>query len=396
MVGSEDERMSQEAQAGETYQLAPPDGSTAPAPNGAAVTYSVSPGFVGFLAQQKLSLAFSSYQSGKLYLLGRNPRGGLMVNERFFRKAMGICIALPRDEQEGPDGERAGPAIILATLFQILRFENVLRAGERINDLHDACFVPREAHVTGVLDVHDVGLMDDGRILFVNTLYNCLATPSRRHSFAPVWKPGFVSRIVKEDRCHLNGLAMDSGRPAFVTAISRSDTIDGWRDRRADGGVVIEVASDRIVAQGLSMPHSPRLHAGRLWVLNSGAGELGWIDRGAAPERAFRPLAFCPGFVRGLVLHRNHAIVGLSKPRYERFEGLALDARLKQADSEPWCGLQVIDLDSGACVHWFRIDGAIGELYDIGLLPGVACPMALGFASDEILGFITHEPLQAV
>lgn len=383
--------MESETQSVETYGPAQADGPASPAPAEATVTYSVSPGLVGFLAQQNLSIVFSSYQSGKFYLLGRNPRGGLMVNERFFRKAMGICFT---PSQEGK--ETGGASIILATLFQILRFENVLMPEERINHLHDACFVPREAYITGVLDTHDVGLMDDGRILFVNTLYNCLATPSRRHSFKPLWKPGYISRIVKEDRCHLNGLAMDAGRPAFVTAVSRSDTIDGWRDRRVDGGVVIEVASDRIVAHGLSMPHSPRLHAGRLWVLDSGTGELGWIDRDAEPAHAFRPLAFCPGFVRGLALHGHYAVVGLSKPRYERFEGLALDRRLKEADSEPWCGLQVIDLDSGACVHWFRIDGAVGELYDVGLLPGIACPMALGFASDEIFGFTTHEPLDPV
>ncbi len=128
-------------------------------------------------------------------------------------------------------------------------------------------------------------------------------------------------------------------------------------------------------------------------MLNSGTGELGWIDLDAEPANAFRPLAFCPGFVRGLAFHRNFAVVGLSRPRYERFEGLALDRRLQEADSEPWCGLQVIDLTDGTCVHWFRIDGAVAELYDVGLLADIACPMALGFASDEILNFITNEPL---
>jgi uncharacterized protein (TIGR03032 family) len=358
----------------------------------AAVSYSVSPGLAGFLAEQNVSLAFTSYQSGKFYLVGRHPEGGLNINERFFRKAMGICI------DPSPKGATAelsgGSSILLATLFQLLRFENVLKAGETVNHLYDACFVPRQARIAGALDMHDIGVMEDGRIVFVNTLYNCLAVPSELHSFKPIWKPPFISRIVREDRCHLNGLAMEAGRPAFVTAVSRSDTIDGWRDRRADGGVVIEVATGRIVAQGLSMPHSPRLHRGRLWVLNSGTGELGWIDRDSDPETAFRPLAFCPGFARGLALRGNYAVVGLSKPRYERFEGLALDRRLQQADSDPWCGLQVIDLTDGTCVHWFRIDGAVAELYDVAVLPGIACPMALGFSNDEILSFITHEPLE--
>ena len=128
--------------------------------------------------------------------------------------------------------------------------------------------------------------------------------------------------------------------------------------------------------------------------MNSGSGEIGWIEpRSSADDAAFHVLAFCPGFVRGLAFHGKYAFVGLSKPRYQRFEGLALDKKLTETDSEPWCGVQVIDLDSGACVHWFRIDGPVGELYDLGVVPGVVRPMALGFATNEILGLITHDPL---
>ncbi len=347
------------------------------------VTYSMSPGLAGFLGSQKIALAISSYQSGKFYLLGQNVDGGLMVHERFFRKAMGICA---------PDKD----TLVLATLFQILRFKNVLNEGEQINNVFDGCYVPREIFVTGELDAHDVGVLKDGRVMFVNTLYNCLATPSARHSFTPIWKPPFISRIVKEDRCHLNGLAMEDGVPRYVTAVSKSDTIDGWRDRRFDGGIVIDVQSGEIVIGGLSMPHSPRVYGGKLWVLNSGAGELGWIEPAAkAADARFHRLAFCPGFVRGLAFHGKFAFVGLSKPRYRRFEGLVLDRKLAEADSEPWCGVQVIDLDSGACVHWFRVDGAVAELYDLAVMNGVVRPMALGFASNEILGLITHDPLDA-
>lgn len=342
----------------------------------AGVTYSMSGGLVGLLASLKISVAFSSYQSGKFYLLGRNPEGGLMVNEQFFRQAMGIHVS--------------GGTIYLATLSEIVRLENVLEPNQRINDTFDACFVPRTAHVTGALDAHDLGIDRDGRILFVNTRFNCLSTISERHSFRPVWTPPFVSRIVDEDRCHLNGMAMRDGRPAFVTAVSRSDTIDGWRDRRADGGVVVDVETGRIVCQGLSMPHSPRWYRGRLWLLNSGTGELGSIIPTVGDSQGrFEPLAFCPGFLRGLSFHGHYAFVGLSKPRYQRFEGLALDERLRAADSEPWCGVQVIDLDTGACVEWFRIDGAVAELYDIDVLPGVTCPMSLGFGSEELMNLVT-------
>ncbi|CAM5762536.1 hypothetical protein LMIY3S_00505 [Labrys miyagiensis] len=342
----------------------------------AETAYSVSPGFVATLARLNLSVAISSYQSGKFYLLGRNPAGGLMVDERLFHKAMGIAVE--------------GNALILATLFQIHRFENVLEEGQFINHTFDACYVPRISFTTGVLDAHDVGLTAEGEVVFVNTRFNCLASLARARSFTPIWKPPFISHIVDEDRCHLNGMAMQEGRPAYVTAVSRSNTIDGWRDRRTGGGVVIDVATGDIVCEGLSMPHSPRLHQGRLWILNSGAGELGWVDR---DSRTFHPVAFCPGFLRGLAFAGRYALVGLSKPRYERFEGLPLDRKLKDADSEPWCGLQVIDLDTGTCIDWFRIDGAVAEIYDVAALPGVACPMSLGFASNEIQTLITHEDL---
>lgn len=343
--------------------------------------YSMSPGLSGFLGSQQIAIAVSSYQSGKFYLLGQNVDGGLLVHERFFHKAMGICVA---DRN----------TILLATLFQILKFRNVLEPGQQINNLQDACYVPREVFTTGELDVHDIGLLKDGRIVFVNTLYNCLASTSARHSFTPLWKPPFISKIIKEDRCHLNGLAMEDGVPRYVTAVSKSDTVDGWRDRRADGGIVVDVRSGEIVIGGLSMPHSPRLYRGKLWVLNSGTGEIGWVERGSSANGArFHVLAFCPGFVRGLTFHGKYAFVGLSKPRYERFEGLALDRKLAEADSEPWCGLQVVDLDTGACEHWFRIDGPVAELYDLGVVPGVGRPMAIGFATNEILSLITHDPL---
>jgi uncharacterized protein (TIGR03032 family) len=340
------------------------------------ITYSISPGFVNLMARLNISVAVTSYQSGKFYLLGRNPRGGLMIHERLFQKAMGLHVE--------------GNTLLLATLFQIQRFENVLKPGERVNHTYDACYVPRLTHTTGVLDAHDVGLLESGEIIFVNTRYNCLATTSLRDSFTPVWKPPFISQIISEDRCHLNGMAMEKGKPRYVTAVSQSNTIDGWRDRRADGGVVVDVETGEAVCTGLSMPHSPRIFNNKLWVLNSGTGELGSVD---TKKKTFTPKAFCPGFLRGLSFRGKYAFVGLSKPRYERFEGLLLDEKLKAADSEPWCGVQVIDLETGVCVEWFRVDGAIAEIYDVAVVPEVACPMSLGFASDEIKSLITHGAL---
>lgn len=342
------------------------------------VTYSQSSGLVARMARDKFSIAFSSYQSGLLYMLGVKPGGGAHLHQSGQPKPMGLSLS-------------ASGQLTMSGAYHVIRFENVLAPHERVNHMFDACYVPRRVHFTGALDAHDIGLGTDGEPVFVNTRYNCLATTDPRHSFNPIWRPPFISALVDEDRCHLNGLAMDGTEPAYATAVSRSDTIDGWRDRRSDGGVVIDIRSGEIVCEGLSMPHSPRLYKGELWLLNSGTGELGVVKGHKTGKGVFEPRAFCPGFLRGLSFFGNYAFVGLSKPRYKRFEGLALDERLKQADSEPWCGVQIIDLSNGRCVDWFRIDGAVGELYDVEVLPGVSCPMSVSLASPDLAGLITYE-----
>lgn len=346
----------------------------------ATITYSVSPGLMGFLEKNDLSICMSSYQSGRFYMIGRNPKGGIMINEKAFQKAMGIHV---RDSR-----------VTLATQYQIHCFENVLTPDQRVREVFDTCLVPRTTYSTGILDAHDVVVTDGGKIVFVNTRFNCLATVSGKHSFEPVWKPPFISKIVAEDRCHLNGLTLEYGEPAYVTAVSKSDTVDGWRDRRSDGGVVIDVRTDEIVCDGLSMPHSPRMYQGQLYVLDSGTGRVGRIAHETKSGKGrFEEIAFCPGFVRGLAFHNGFAIVGLSKPRYQRFEGLALDAKLQETDSEAWCGFQVIDLTKKEVVAWFRIDGAVQEMFDVATLPGVRCGMSLGFDRDEIKSFITYEQI---
>jgi uncharacterized protein (TIGR03032 family) len=133
--------------------------------------------------------------------------------------------------------------------------------------------------------MHDMAVMADGHPVFVHTLFSCLATPDAATSFRPLWQPPFVSRLAAEYRCHLNGMAMLDDRPAYVTAVARSDLADGWREHRANGGIVVEVATGDIVMAGLAMPHSPRIHdAGdgpKLWLLDSGTGRFGHADTGA-------------------------------------------------------------------------------------------------------------------
>ncbi len=314
-------------------------------------------------------MAFTTYQAGKVFFLGLKADGKLSVFERSFPRSMGL----------GVSGD--GRMLLLASQVQLFRFDNVLTEGQR-EGVHDAVYAPHASWITGDLDIHDVGVGPDSRPIFVNTLFNCLATVDDGHSFRPLWKPPFISRLAAEDRCHLNGLAMEGAVPRYVTCVSRSDISDGWRDRRLNGGLVIDVQSNRIVAEGLSMPHSPRLYMGKLWLLNSGTGEFGWID----PETGvFSALTFCPGYARGLSFAGNYAIVGLSRARENRtFQGLALDENLIRHDADARCGLAIINLGTGDIVEWVRIEGVIDELFDVAVLPRVRCPALIGIKTTEI------------
>ena len=330
--------------------------------------------FEGWMARRGASLAFTTYQAGKLFFLGLRDDGRLSVFERSFARCMGLAVSA--DAQ----------TLLAATHYQLFRFDNALPPAEKANG-HDALYVPRVSWITGDLDIHDVGFGASGKPVFVNTRFSCLGEVAEGFSFRPVWQPDFITRLAAEDRCHLNGMAMADGHPRYVTAVSRSNVADGWRDKRTGGGIVIDVETGETVCEGLSMPHSPRLHDGKLWVLNSGAGEFGWVDVAA---RRFNPVAFCPGYARGLSFVDGYAVIGLSLARENRtFQGMPLDAALQSNGAEARCGLLVVDINTGDTVAWVRIEGVVRELYDVAVLPGVRNPSALGFKTDEITRVIT-------
>lgn len=331
-----------------------------------------SPSFNHWLEQHGLSLAFTTYQAGKIFLVGLQPNGRLSIFERTFDRSMGLWV---KDS-----------TLYLSSLYQIWGFENALQPGENY-DGYDCLYVPQISYVTGDLDIHDLVVDKTERLVFANTLFNCLATVSRTHSFVPLWQPPFISELAAADRCHLNGIALQDGEVRFVTMVAESDLVDGWRDRRHDGGCVIDLQSDRLVVRGLSMPHSPRWYRNRLWLLNSGTGEFGYVDQ---QQGTFEPIVFCPGYLRGCAFWQNYALVGLSLARNNQtFSGLPLEEKLHQNSTEARCGLLVIDLETGAIVHWLRIEGVVKELYDVAILPGVKRPMAIGLKSDLVQRLVT-------
>jgi uncharacterized protein (TIGR03032 family) len=322
-----------------------------------------------WLAEQHLSLAFTTYQAGKLFFIGHRIDGQLSVFERTFNRCMGLWASAD-----------AG-TLWMSTKFQLWRLENLLARGN-LHHGYDALYVPQAAHTTGDLDIHDVAVETGGRVVFVNTLFGCLATIHDRASFSPLWRPPFIDALVPQDRCHLNGLALRGGKVRYATMVSRSNVKDGWRDSRRNGGGVIDVYDNQFVVDGLSMPHSPRWYREKLWVLNSGTGEFGTVD---LDRGKFEPIVFCPGYLRGMAFVGDFALVTASKPRGDlSFGDLPFAERLQDLGAEPRCGLQVIDLRSGDCVHWLHLEGGVTELYDVAALPGLMRPMALGLKTDDI------------
>lgn len=328
----------------------------------------VSRGFTEWLATKNTSLALTTYQVGKLIMFGVDTDQSLWT----YNRNIGRCLGMAAN----------GGGFWVTSDTQFLRFENLLRPGVEMPGDIDALYAPRHGYFTGDLDAHDVAVLGDGTPIFANTLFNCVSKPSLSHSFDVVWKPEFISKLAAEDRCHLNGVAVRDGALRYVTAVSQSNTFDGWRDHRTDGGIVIDTDTNEIICSGLSMPHSPRWHNGKLWLHNSGAGEFGYVDQ---DKGTFVPVAFCPGYLRGLsFIDQTTAVVGLSLPRDNKtFNGLPINERLAREGISPRCGLYVIDLGSGDIIHSIKFEGVVTELYDVVALKGVRKPAMIGPTSTE-------------
>jgi len=322
-----------------------------------------------WLGQQSVSLAFTTYRANRLMFVGCSDSGRLALHERLFDRPMGLHL-----HEEG-----GVQSLWMASRCQLWRLDNLLDAGQT-HEGADCLFVPAASFTTGDVNAHEIATTPAGLPLFVNTAFSCLATVEIGCSFAPIWQPPFISKLTADDRCHLNGMALIDGQPTWATACGTVDAPAGWRGERAGGGVLLHIPTNSIAVAGLAMPHSPRWHQGKLWLLNSGTGELGWVDGGR-----FVPLCFLPGFARGLAFVGNTAIVGLSKLRSPQFTGLPLEQRLQGAGLPGGCcGLRVVDLATGAVLHSLDLPEPMDELFDVVVLPGVRQPRALGLQGEDI------------
>lgn len=306
------------------------------------------------------SLLITTYQAGKLIAV-RSEGGLANTHFRGFDTPMGLALA--------------GNRLALGTNYEVWELQNIPAVARLLDppDRHDACFVPRWRHFTGRVAAHEMAYAADGELWFVNTRFSCLSTLDRTHSFLPRWRPPFITAIVAEDRCHLNGMALVDGQPRYVTALGTTDTNAGWRPGKASGGVLMEVPSGRVIAGGLSMPHSPRWHDGRLWFLESGAGSLSVVD----PQTgAVEVVAQLPGFTRGLDFWGPLAFVGLSQVRESAtFSGIPITERLPV--EERMCGVWVVDTRNGQVVAFLQFQTGVQEVFAVQVLPGMKFPEIL-------------------
>jgi uncharacterized protein (TIGR03032 family) len=314
------------------------------------------------LGELRASLLISTYQAGKVVVVSRGSPGdesGIRLSGHNFEKAMGLAVAPGR------------LAVVARSVVWILRDAPAIAPRLDPPGTHDACFLTRAALFTGAINGHEAAWAHE-ELWVVNTLFSCLCTLDDQHSFVPRWRPRFISRYAPEDRCHLNSMAMDEGKPRYVTAFGATDAPDGWLAGTVGGGCLIDVPSGEVVADGLIMPHSPRIHGGYVWLLDSGRGRLVRVD---VRDGSVDTVAELPGYARGLALAGPHAFVGLSKARESAtFLGVPIAARRDALK----CGVAIVELSSGRMVGLLEFHTGIEEIFDVRLVPGVRSPLISG------------------
>lgn len=310
-------------------------------------------------------LLVSTYQAGKLVIL-RPDAESINTHFRSFNRPMGMAA----------DHQR----MMLGAMMEIVEFRNMPDVAKRLQNppRHDAVYMARRAHITGHIDIHEMAWDADGAIWFVNTMFSCLCTLDTKSSFVPRWRPKFVSHYAPEDRCHLNGLAMRNGIPRYVTALGETNVREGWRANKRDGGLIIDVTTNRVVTRGLSMPHSPRWYDNRLWVLESGRGALCTVDLKTG-ERT--DVGRVPGFCRGLDFLGPIAFIGLSQLR-----GTTpfTDIPITDDNTERLSGVWAVHIHTGKTIAFLKFTGGVQEIFAVQAVRGVLFPEIVH--EGELLG----------
>jgi uncharacterized protein (TIGR03032 family) len=314
--------------------------------------------FVPLLRSLKSSLLVSTYAAGKLVVVGVHDES-LNLSFLNFEQCMGVAIGPKR--------------LAVGTGQQIWFLENDRSLAPRVEPVgtHDGCYLARTSFLTGQIQGHEMGWVND-ELWVVNTLFSCLCSLHTGYNFVPRWRPPFISELEANDRCHLNGMALEHGIPRYVTAMAETNTPGGWREHKSKTGCIIDVQSNEVISRGFAMPHSPRVYNDKLWVLNSGCGELATIDRKTGQSETVESV---PGYTRGLAFCGPFAFVGMSQIRETSVFG---GVPIAEKRDELRCGVAVIDLRSGKSVAYLEFETGVQEVFDVQVLPGMANPYLLG------------------
>jgi uncharacterized protein (TIGR03032 family) len=324
-----------------------------------------SPGLPDLLKSAGISLLVTTYQANRLMSV-REAEGKIWTLLRDFDRPMGLAI-------------RGDRQFALGTRKQIWDFRNVPRLTRGLDPTGyaDACYLPRQSLVTGDILGHEMAWLND-ELWITNTLFSCLCTLHADFSFVPRWRPPFITESVAEDRCHLNGFTALAGQPRYATALGETNTLAGWRPGKADGGILIDIPSGEVIARGLSMPHSPRIREGQVWLVEGGTGRLIIVERITGKREVVAEL---PGFPRGLTLFGSYAFVGLSKIRETaQFGGLPIAEFRKDLQ----CGVWVVDVNAGRIVEFMRFESGVEEIFAVEPLVGIRFPEIVGFQGDSL------------
>ena len=312
--------------------------------------------FPGLLQRLKSSLVISALERAGMLIVVRMEGEELHTDFVALNQPMGMAV----------DSRR----LVVGGWDRLYEFRNMpaFSAGFAPLEGHDAVYLMRNVHITGALYIHEIALAGE-ECWCANTRFSCLCTLDQAHSFVPRWRPRFITGYAPGDRCHLNGLALGEGRPRFVTAFGESNTVEGWRANKRDGGMVIDVDSGETVTRGLFMPHSPRLYRDRLWLLESGKGSLATVDLATGKLETVIRL---PGFTRGLDFAGPFAFVGLSQVRAA--SDTSVDIAVTDENPERASGVWVVNIETAKTVAFLRFSGLVEELYAVHLMPGVTRP----------------------
>ncbi len=323
-------------------------------------SYTYTPNIPELLQGLNCSVAISTYQTGKVVIFSAQDQNQLIQLPRTFAKPMGMA--------------KKGNKWAIATNDSVIITGNApgLATNYAPNpNVYDSLYVPRASYYTGPLDMHDIQFTNQG-LLGINTMFSTLVNIDEDFSFKPVWTPRFISALKPEDRCHLNGLAVEpqTNKPKYISALGQGDTPREWKEGMLNGGVLIDIDSNEIILSNLPVPHTPRIYGKELFMLLSATGELVKVN---VESGTYDIIAQVNGFARGMDRIGDYLFIATSKLR----PNSSLFKEAPVAKRSVNCGITIIYLPTGQPCGYINYQTSVEELYDLVLLEGNMRPNIL-------------------